>query len=92
MARYRGKDEVDLSWNDIRRTLTSQLHLRVRAWEDRALNKILIAAWQEFVARQEQEPTPELEAHYADWVQQALEEALGDGITIEADAVDVPLA
>lgn len=73
MARYRTKDEVDMRWNDIRRRLTCELRLQIKAFEERALNELLGGAWEEFSRQLESGEVKELESSYKQWVAEALE-------------------
>ena len=62
MARYREKDQTDLSWNRIRRRLTMELDVQIRDWREDALNRLLGGAWDEYVKALGTGDTLELEA------------------------------
>ena len=48
MARYRNKDEVDLTWNRIRRRLTRELDTEIQNAREAALNQLLSKAWDDY--------------------------------------------
>lgn len=85
MARYREKDETDLRWNSIRRRITRQLDTEIADFREVVLNKLLTGAWDEYSRSLESGEVLRLESHVADWVSEALSEALGPKI----DALDV---
>lgn len=80
MARYREKDETDLRWNSIRRRITRQLDTEIQDFREHILNRLLVGAWDEFVKSLEAGEALELESHVADWVAEAMTEALGTKI------------
>ena len=48
MARYRSKDETDLTWNRTRRQLTRDLDTRIANFREELLNRMLTSAWEKF--------------------------------------------
>lgn len=48
MARYRQKDETDLTWNRIRRQITRDLDTEIQNRREEALNNLLSAAWEDY--------------------------------------------
>lgn len=76
MARYRNKDDIDLTWNRVRRRITRELDTQIADWREEALNKLLGDAWVRYAQSLEQGETLELEAGYDSWVTQALEETV----------------
>ena len=80
MARYKEKDSTDLRWNRIRRRITRELDTQITDWREHALNRLLTAAWDEYVKQLAVGETVELEAHYETWVAQALNESVNTTI------------
>ena len=76
MARYRTKDEVDLTWNRIRRRLTRELDTQIADWREEALNKLLSDAWNKYAEALGDGKVLELEAEYQTWVGKALSDHL----------------
>ncbi len=76
MARYREKDETDLSWNRIRRRITREFDTQIMDWREEALNKLLSTAWDRYVQSLEQGKVLELEAEYERFVGRALNEII----------------
>jgi hypothetical protein len=85
VARYREKDETDLRWNSIRRRITRQLDTEISDFREVVLNKLLTGAWMEYSKSLESGEALRLESHVADWVADALAEALGPKL----DSLDV---
>lgn len=85
MARYREKDETDLRWNSIRRRITRQFDTEIADFREPVLNKLLTAAWDEYSKSLESGEVLRLESHVADWVADAMTEALGPKV----EALDV---
>jgi hypothetical protein len=81
MARYREKDETDLRWNSIRRRITRQLDTEIADFREQVLNKLLVGAWDEYSRSLESGQVLRLESHVADWVADAMTEALGPKVT-----------
>lgn len=77
MARYRSKDETDLRWNSIRRRITRQLDTEIADFREHVLDKLLTGAWDEYTKSLESGEVLRLESHVADWVGNAMAEALG---------------
>ncbi len=77
MARYREKDETDLRWNSIRRRITRQLDTEIADFREQVLNQLLVGAWDEYTKSLESGEHLRLESHVADWVADAMTEALG---------------
>jgi hypothetical protein len=48
MARYRSKDEIDLTWNRIRRRLTRELDTQIADVREEMLNRLLTEAFDEY--------------------------------------------
>lgn len=90
-ARYREKDETDLRWNSIRRRITRQLDTEIKDFREVVLNKLLIGAWEEYTKSLETGEQLELESDFAQWVEQAMDEALGPKIA-ELDVQNMPRA
>jgi hypothetical protein len=89
MARYREKDETDLRWNSIRRRITRQLDTEIADFREVVLNKLLVGAWDEYTRSLETGEQLELESDFAQWVDQAMSEALGPKIR-ELDVSTMP--
>jgi hypothetical protein len=83
IARYRSKDDVDLRWNSIRRRATRELDTQIADWREAALNQILGALWNEYKAALHDGTVLELEAHYTQFVTEAL------ASVIEVEPVEV---
>jgi hypothetical protein len=89
MARYREKDETDLRWNSIRRRITRQLDTEISDFREAVLNKLLTGAWDEYIKSLETGQRLELESDFAQWVDQAMNEALGTKIgELEVQGMD----
>lgn len=73
MARYRVKDDIDLTWNRIRRGLTRELDTNIQNFREELLNKLLGDAWNEYATAIESGEKLELESGMKDWVTAALE-------------------
>ena len=89
MARYREKDETDIRWNNVRRTLTRELDTKIAAWRETALNVILSGAWEEFAASLTTGKTLTLESEYKDWVDRAMGSTIEVTIQQEVNDADV---
>ena len=48
MARFRTKDETDLTWNRIRRQVTRDIDTRILNFREELLNEALTAAWERY--------------------------------------------
>ncbi len=85
MARYREKDETDLRWNKIRRSITYEVNRQTADVREEILNKLLAHAWDEYVKALETGTKLELEEKYDTFVKTAMH---GIMVTIEhPDAV-----
>ena len=85
MARYRQKDSTDLAWNAIRRRITRELDTEIQNWRERALNELLPAAWDAYEEATAQGEELVIESHVADWVGDALTQAL----SVKKQALDI---
>lgn len=65
MARYRHKDETDLAWNKIRRTITAAIDVEVRNVREEILNIALSKAWEDYAEALGEGKIPEVEGRYA---------------------------
>lgn len=72
MARYREKDETDLTWNRIRRQVTRDLDTRIQNFREELLNEMLTAAWDRYAAAIETGSLVELEDEATRWVDDLL--------------------
>ena len=68
MARYREKDETDLTWNRIRRQVTRDLDTRIQNFREELLNEMLTAAWERYAAALETGSLVQLEDEATQWV------------------------
>jgi len=68
MARYREKDETDLTWNRIRRQVTRDLDTRIQNFREELLNEMLTAAWEKYAAALETGSLVQLEDEATQWV------------------------
>ena len=68
MARYRSKDETDLTWNRIRRQVTRDLDTRIQNFREQLLNEILTDAWEKYASALETESLVQLEDEATQWV------------------------
>ena len=71
-ARYREKDETDLTWNRIRRQVTRDLDTRIQNFREELLNEMLTASWEKYVAAIETGSLVELEDEATRWVDDLL--------------------
>jgi hypothetical protein len=46
LARYRSKDEIDLTWNRIRRRATRELDTQIADVREELLNRLLSKLWE----------------------------------------------
>ena len=65
MARYRSKDDTDLSWNRIRRRITRELDTEIANAREEALNALLTKAWDDYVKAIGEGTVPEIESRYS---------------------------
>ena len=72
MARYREKDETDLTWNRIRRQVTRDLDTRIQNFREELLNEMLTAAWEKYAAALETGSLVQLEDEATQWVDEVL--------------------
>lgn len=72
MAKYRQKDDVDLTWNRIRRRVTRELDTQLADWREEALNKLLTDSWTKYIAAIGDGSVLELESEYTTFVGEAL--------------------
>lgn len=68
MARYREKDETDLTWNRIRRRITRELDTEIQNAREEALNALLSKAWDDYIAAIGEGKVPEVESKYSNLV------------------------
>lgn len=68
MARYRSKDDVDLVWNRIRRTITKTLDMAIADRREEVLNELLSGAWTEYTEAISRGEVRELEAKYKPFI------------------------
>jgi hypothetical protein len=87
MAKYRTKDEIDLTWNRTRRQLTRDLDTRIQNFREELLNKILSAAWEKYAAELESGNVIQLEDTMTAWVDDVLHKQINPAL--EADHGDV---
>jgi len=88
MARYRHKDDQDLTWNRIRRKITSEIRVPFRDAEEEVLNDALTKAWDEFTKATGEGKLPEIEAKYDQFVTSIVKDALPEEVSIEPPPVD----
>ena len=79
-ARYREKDETDLTWNRIRRQVTRDLDTRIQNFREELLNEMLTASWEKYVAAIETGSLVELEDEATRWVDDLLSRQLRPAI------------
>lgn len=84
MARYRSKDETDLAWNRIRRSLTRELDTRVQNFREVVLNRLLTHAWDEYAKSLERGEEIAIESEYKDWVTRAFEQNVQPPLDVSA--------
>lgn len=80
MARYRNKDETDLTWNRIRRQVTRDLDTRIQNFREELLNEMLTAAWEKYAAALESGSLVQLEDEATQWVDQVMKTQLRPSI------------
>jgi len=68
VARYRNKDETDLTWNRIRRQVTRDLDTRIQNFREELLNEMLTAAWEKYAEALETGSLVQLEDEATQWV------------------------
>ena len=78
MARYRTKDETDLTWNRTRRQLTRDLDTRIQNLREELLNEILTGAWEKYTDElsKDKPNLVELEDAATRWVEDVLRRQL----------------
>ncbi len=76
MARYRHKDETDLTWNRIRRQITRDLDTEIIARRDVVLNDLLSGAWEDFSQSLKRGTVVELEAKYKGLVSEIVKDVV----------------
>ena len=79
-ARYREKDETDLTWNRIRRQVTRDLDTRIQNFREELLNEMLTASWEKYVAAIETGSLVELEDEATRWVDDVMKRQLRPAI------------
>jgi len=87
VARYRSKDETDLVWNRTRRRITRDLDTKIQDFREELLNKLLTAAWEQYVAALETGSLVQLEDEASKWVDDLL--ALQLQPKLEADLANM---
>ncbi len=80
MARYRSKDDTDLTWNRTRRQITRDLDTQIANLRENLLNQVLTAAWDKHVAALESGHVIALQDVAATWVEHELTRALGAAV------------
>ena len=83
MARYREKDETDLTWNRIRRQVTRDLDTRIQNFREELLNEMLTAAWEKYAAALETGSLVQLEDEATQWVDEVLRVQLRPAIEVK---------
>lgn len=76
MARYRTKDDVDLAWNKVRRTITYEVRRQAADAVEEILNRLLAEAWTEFAKSLEKGEVLVLEPDYKQFVFKTLQEVI----------------
>ncbi len=77
MARYRSKDEIDLTWNRIRRRATRELDTQIADVREELLNRLLTGLWTEYQKAIETGEKLELDSTYETaFVRQVIEGAV----------------
>ena len=72
MARYRTKDQTDLTWNFIRRQVTRDLDTRIQNFREELLNDLLTQAWEKYAEALETGSLVQLEDEATRWVDEVL--------------------
>lgn len=75
-ARYRNKDETDLTWNRIRRQVTRDLDTRIQNFREELLNEMLTAAWEKYATALETGSLVQLEDEATEWVDEVMKRQL----------------
>lgn len=68
MARYRGKDLTDLTWNAIRRQVTRDLDTRILNIREEILNELLTDAWTKYAEALDSGTLVQLSDVASDWI------------------------
>ena len=77
MARYRTKDEIDLTWNRIRRRATRELDTQIADVREELLNRMLSQLWRDYQEAIGSGKTLELDSAYETaFVRQVIEGAV----------------
>jgi methionyl-tRNA synthetase len=76
MARYRHKDDTDLSWNRIRRRITRELDTEVQNAREEILNSLLTKAWDDYAEALGEGKVPEVETKYTRLVTNILQDVV----------------
>ena len=76
MARYRTKDDVDLAWNKVRRSITVEVRRQAADAVEEILNKLLTEAWTEFAKSLEKGEVLVLETDYKQFVKKTLHDTI----------------
>jgi hypothetical protein len=85
MARYRSKDETDLAWNRIRRSLTREIDTELQNRREEALNTLLTKAWTDYVEAVGQGTVPEVESRYTKLVSAVVKDVVPDVSEVAPD-------
>ena len=80
MARYRTKDQTDLTWNFIRRQVTRDLDTRIQNFREELLNDLLTQAWEKYAEALETGSLVQLEDEATRWVDEVLTSQLRPAI------------
>ena len=76
MARYRQKDETDLTWNRIRRQITRDLDTEIQNRREEVLNELLSAAWTDYTKAIQSGELREVEAKYSTLVAEIVKDVV----------------
>ena len=85
MARYKERDETDLTWNRIRRKVTRDLDTEIQNRREEVLNVLLTSAWADYVKALGTGELREVEDKYSTLVKAIVDEnivrpELADGV------------
>ena len=76
MAKYRHKDETELTWNRIRRKITRALDTEIMNRREEVLNDLLAGAYEEYSVSLKQGTVLELEAKYEQLIEEIVQDAV----------------
>lgn len=78
MARYREKDETDLTWNRIRRQITRTLDTELQNKREEVLNILLSQAWDKYVLSLQSGEVMELDHKYRALIEDVVKDIVSD--------------